>query len=143
MLPKVIIVDMRLEREFKNNGLFSKFLIDKINERLKNKEQVILLINRRGYSTYTQCLNCGKVIECPKCAIPLIYHSTTQSHKCHYCNYEIKNLTECPSCHEKALENFGAGSQRVETTAQSIFPNAIIKRLDSDSLSKKTSTLKY
>ena len=136
-LPKVIVVDMRQEREFKNNGLFSKFLIDKINDRLKNKEQTILLINRRGYSTYTQCLNCGKLIECPKCAIPLIYHSATDSHKCHYCNYEIKNLTVCPSCNEESLENFGAGSQRVEIIAQKLFPDATIKRLDSDSLSKK------
>ena len=136
-LPKVTVVDMRIEREFKNNGLFSKFLIDKINDRLKNGEQSILLINRRGFSTYTQCLNCGEVIECPKCAIPLIYHSQSGSHKCHYCNYEIKNLDECPKCHADALQNFGAGSQRIEEAAGKIFKDAVIKRLDSDSLSKK------
>lgn len=136
-LPKVTVVDMRQEREFKNNGLFSKFLIDKVNDRLKKGEQSILLINRRGYSTYTQCLSCGEVIECPKCAIPLIYHSQTNSHKCHYCNYEVKDLFECPKCHTEALQNFGAGSQRVEDIASKIFKDAIIKRLDSDSLSKK------
>lgn len=136
-LPKVTVVDMRMEREFKNNGLFSKFLIDKVNERLKSGEQTILLINRRGFSTYTQCLNCGEVIECPKCAIPLIYHLNSDSHKCHYCNYEIKGLNECPKCHADALQNFGAGSQRVEEIAAKIFKDAVIRRLDSDSLSKK------
>lgn len=136
-LPKVTVVDMRMEREFKNNGLFSKFLIDKINERIQKKEQTILLINRRGFSTYTQCLNCGEVIECPKCAIPLIYHINSNSHKCHYCNYEVKDLEECPKCHTDSLQNFGAGSQRVEEIAGKIFKDAIIKRLDSDSLSKK------
>ncbi len=136
-LPKVAIVDMRVERQFKNNGLFSKFLVDKINDRLKKGEQSILLINRRGFSTYTQCLSCGEVIECPKCAIPLIYHSSSNSHKCHYCNYEIKDLDICPKCKTDALQNFGAGSQRVEEIARKIFPDANIQRLDSDSLSKK------
>ncbi len=136
-LPKVTIIDMRQEREFKNNGLFSKFLIDKINNRIEKKEQSILLINRRGFSTYTQCLNCGEVIECPKCAIPLIYHSQTHSHKCHYCNYEIKGLDECPKCHADALQNFGAGTERIEDIAKQIFKEAVIKRLDSDSLTRK------
>ena len=136
-LPKVTIVDMRLEREFKNNGLFSKFLADKIKDRIKRGEQSILLINRRGFSTYTQCLNCGETLECPKCAIPLIYHSSSNSHKCHYCNYEVKELTECPKCHADALQNFGAGSERVEEIAKTIFKDAVIKRFDSDSLVKK------
>lgn len=136
-LPKVTVIDMRLERQFKNNGLFSKFLIDKINERIKNKEQSILLINRRGFSTYTQCLSCGAVIECPKCAIPLIYHKNTNSHKCHYCNFELKGLKLCPKCQTDALQNFGAGSQRVEEIAGAIFKDAKIVRLDSDSLNKK------
>lgn len=136
-LPKVTIVDMRLEREFKNNGLFSKFLANKIKDRIKRGEQSILLINRRGFSTYTQCLNCGETLECPKCAIPLIYHSSSNSHKCHYCNYEVKELTECPKCHADALQNFGAGSERVEEIAKTIFKDAVIKRFDSDSLTKK------
>lgn len=136
-LPKVTVVDMRFERQFKNNGIFSNFLIDKIKNRLEKKEQCILLINRRGYSTYTQCLSCAEVIECPKCAIPLIYHSSTHSHKCHYCNYEVKDLTECPKCHADSLQNFGTGSERTEEIAKKIFKEANIMRLDSDSLSKK------
>ncbi len=136
-LPKVTIVDMRQERAFKNNGLFSKFLVEKIQNRLEKKEQTILLINRRGFSTYTQCLSCASVIECPKCAIPLIYHAGSNSHKCHYCNFEIKDLDVCPKCKADALQNFGTGSERVEEVARRIFKDAAIQRLDSDSLSKK------
>ncbi len=137
-LPKVKIIDMRMERGFGNNGIFSKYLIDEIHRTVKNKNQVILLINRRGFSSYTQCMECSTVIECPKCAIPLIYHSQTHSHRCHYCNYEIKNLTKCPKCEsEGTLENFGTGTQRVEEVAAKIFPDYKIQRLDSDSLSKK------
>lgn len=137
-LPKVKIVDMRLERGMGNNGIFSKYLIDEVNNTVKAGHQVILLINRRGFSSYTQCLNCSTVIECPKCAIPLIYHASTQSHRCHYCNYEIKNLVKCPKCgEEETLENFGTGSEKVEEIAKKVFKNFKIQRLDSDSLSKK------
>lgn len=137
-LPKVQMVDMRLERGLGNNGIFSKYLIDEINKTVKNKNQVILLINRRGFSSYTQCLSCSTVVECPKCAIPLIYHSASNSHRCHYCNYEIKNLTKCPKCEEEGtLENFGTGTQRVEEIAGKIFLDMKIQRLDSDNLTKK------
>lgn len=137
-LPKVKIVDMRLERGLGNNGIFSKYLIDEIKKTVQNKNQVILLINRRGFSSYTQCMACSAVIECPRCAIPLIYHSNSKSHRCHYCNYEIKNLTACPECKEEGtLENFGTGSQRVEEIASKIFPEMTIQRLDSDNLTKK------
>ena len=137
-LPKVKIVDMRMERGFGNNGIFSQYLTDEIHKTVQNKNQVILLINRRGFSSYTQCMECSTVIECPKCAIPLIYHSQTQSHRCHYCNYEIKNLTKCPECKtEGTLENFGTGTQRVEEIAGKLFPDYKIQRLDSDSLTKK------
>lgn len=137
-LPKVKIIDMRMERGFGNNGIFSKYLIDEIHKTVKNKNQVILLINRRGFSSYTQCMECSEIIECPKCAIPLIYHSQTQSHRCHYCNHEIKNLTACPKCGaEGTLENFGTGVQRVEEIAGKIFSDYSIQRLDSDSLTRK------
>ncbi len=137
-LPEVKIIDMRMERGFGNNGIFSGYLVDEIKKTVKNKNQVILLINRRGFSSYTQCMECSNVIECPRCAIPLIYHSVTQSHRCHYCNYEIKNLTKCEKCGaEGTLENFGTGTQRVEEIAEKIFPDMKIHRLDSDSLTKK------
>src|SRR5699024_6946692 len=93
-------------------------------------------INRRGFSSYTQCMECGEVLECKKCAIPLIYHSQTNSYKCHYCGYETK-VAKCENCSSVELENFGTGSQRVEEIANKIFEGMRIARLDSDSLSKK------
>jgi len=135
-LPKVITIDMRLERAEKNYSLFSKTLINNVKTTIEKGEQVIFLINRRGYSSYTQCMECGEVIECKKCAIPLIYHSQTNSYKCHYCNYEIKNPV-CPKCGSIALEHFGMGSEKVEQKAKEFFPEYRIERLDSDSLSKK------
>lgn len=140
-LPKVTVIDMRTERFESNFGIFSRHLIESIIKTIEQKKQVILLINRRGFSTYTQCMACGEVVECERCAIPLIYHSQSNSHKCHYCNFEITNLKICPKCGDEALENFGTGVQRVEKIAKEIFQNdkicARIARLDSDSLNKK------
>ena len=136
-LPKVIVVDMRLERAEKNYSMFSKTLVKEVKETIERGEQVIFLINRRGFSSYTQCMECGEVIMCEKCAIPLIYHSQTNSYKCHYCNYEKKGELTCPKCGSNALENFGIGSQKVEITAKQFFPEYRIERLDSDNLSKK------
>ena len=136
-MAKVHVVDMREERFKSNNGIFSRALVTAIEQNLKNKKQSILLLNRRGFSTYTQCLACGEVIECPKCAIPLIFHSQTQTLKCHYCEHEEPMPIQCPKCHSEALKNCGTGVQKVELIAQKLFPDAKIVRLDSDSLSKK------
>jgi len=136
-MPKVVVVDMKSERIDGNFGIFSRTLIKNIEDTILGNKQVILLINRRGFSTYTQCMSCGKVIECEKCAVPLVYHSKDNSHKCHWCNREIKNLTKCPDCGEENLENFGVGVQRVEEIAKKACPEAKIARLDSDSLTKK------
>lgn len=135
-LPDVSVIDMKSERIDGNLGIFSKTLIEKTLETIEKKEQVIFLINRRGFSTYTQCLNCAEVIECDKCAIPLIYHAQTNSWKCHYCGYETKKII-CKNCDSEDFENFGTGSERVEEIAKKIFKDANIARLDSDSLNKK------
>ncbi len=135
-LPDVNIIDMRSERLDGNLGIFSRTLINKTIETIKHGEQVIFLINRRGFSSYTQCMECGQVLECKKCAIPLIYHSQSNSYKCHYCGYEIKKPV-CENCKSEELENFGTGSQRVEEIAKKIFEGMNIARLDSDSLNKK------
>ncbi len=135
-LPKVIIIDMKEERAERNYSIFSRTLINNVKETIKKGEQVIFLINRRGFSSYTQCMECGTVLECPKCAIPLIYHSATNSYKCHYCNH-IEYEPRCPKCNSDALEHFGLGSQKVEIVAKEVFPDYKIERLDSDSLSKK------
>ena len=135
-LPKVIIIDMKEERAERNYSIFSRTLMKNVKETVEKGEQVIFLINRRGFSSYTQCMECGSVVECPKCAIPLIYHKDTNSYKCHYCNHE-EFEPKCPKCNSDSLENFGLGSQRVEMVAREAFPDYRIERLDSDSLSKK------
>ena len=135
-LPKVVVIDMKAERAERNYTLFSKTLKKNVEETIARGEQVIFLINRRGFSSYTQCMECGEVIECKKCAIPMIYHAQTNSHKCHYCNSELHNA-KCPKCDSEALEHFGLGSEKVEIQARAIFPEYKIERLDSDSLSKK------
>ncbi len=137
ILPKVVIIDMKSERIDGNFGVFSRTLVKNVEETLEKGHQVIFLINRRGFSTYTQCMACGTVLECPKCAVPLVYHAQTNTHKCHWCSYEVKNLTSCPKCSDETLENFGVGVQRVESLAQKIFKEAKIARLDSDVLNKK------
>ena len=136
-LAKVRVIDMREERFRANNGIFSRALINAIEQNLRDKKQTIILMNRRGFSTYTQCMACGEVIQCPKCAIPLIFHSQTQSLKCHYCDHEQPMITECPKCGSDAIRNCGTGVQRVEIVAKKLFHDCNIERLDSDSLSKK------
>ncbi len=136
-MAKVKVVDMREEHFRANHGIFSRALVNAIEENLRDGKQSIILMNRRGFSTYTQCMACGEVIECPKCAIPLIFHSETQTMKCHYCNYETELITECPKCGSDALRNSGTGVQKVEIVAQKLFPDCRIERLDSDSLARK------
>lgn len=140
LLPKVCVIDMKEERQEKNYTLFSRTLKEQVKKTIENGNQVIFLINRRGFSSYTQCMECGTIIECPKCAIPLIYHSSDDSYKCHYCNYEIKN-PKCKKCDSENFEHFGMGSQKVEIAAKAHFPDYRIERLDSDSLSKKNEHL--
>ena len=136
-LAKVRVIDMREEHFRANNGIFSRALVSAIEQNLKDKKQTIILMNRRGFSTYTQCLACGEVIQCPKCAIPLIFHSQTQTLKCHYCEHEQPMITQCPKCGSDAIRNCGTGVQRVELVAQKLFPDSNIARLDSDTLSRK------
>lgn len=136
-LPKVITIDMREERQERNYTLFSRTLIENTKKTIEEGNQVIFLINRRGYSNYTQCMECGAVLECPKCAIPMIFHAQDNTYKCHYCASTLSAPAKCPKCGSEAMENFGAGSQKVELQAREIFKDYKIERLDSDSLNKK------
>lgn len=136
-MAKVRVIDMREEHFRANHGVFSRALVSAIEKNLRDKKQTIILMNRRGFSTYTQCLACGEVIQCPKCAIPLIFHSQTQTLKCHYCEHEEPLVTTCPKCGSDALRNCGTGVQKVEIIAKKLFPDCTIERLDSDAMSKK------
>ncbi len=135
-LPTVKIVDM-MEEVKKGNFIFSDELVNKMKEVINNDEQVILLLNRRGYSTTVNCSYCGYTYKCPNCDITLTYHKSTDNLRCHYCGYTIKKSNTCPNCHEQSLTYLGLGTEKVETELQKILPEAKIIRMDQDTTSKK------
>ena len=135
-LPLVNIVDMNKEIR-KVKGHFSLELIDAIRSRLDRKEQVILLLNRRGYSSFVTCKNCGYTFKCPKCDITLTYHKSSNTLRCHYCGHGEKVYDICPSCKEKALNNLGVGTQKIEEELNKLFPNSKVLRMDFDTTSRK------
>ncbi len=136
-MARVVVLDLKEEKTEGNSGIFSRTLINAIKKNLEGKKQTILLINRRGFSTFTMCEGCQTVIQCPKCAIPMIWHSSDAKLKCHYCNHEQSFPEFCPKCGSSALKRSGTGIQRVEEIAAKIFPDANIARIDSDVLTKK------
>lgn len=135
-LPQVEIIDMNEEFK-KSHGLFSEKLFSKIKEKIERKEQVILLLNRRGYSSFVTCKNCGYTVKCPHCDITLTYHKSSSLLRCHYCGYATKLMHICPECHEKSLTNLGIGTEKVEEELNSLFPDVNILRMDVDTTSKK------
>ncbi len=134
-LPAVRVVDMRNER----NGLFSEKLIKLIEDRLNKKEQIILFLNRRGYSSFLQCTNCGKLFKCPDCDISLCYHKYNNTLKCHYCGYLKETPRTCPDCNGYMFSYGAAGTEQSEDLIASLFPEASVKRMDSDTAKGKDS----
>lgn len=137
-LANVTVVDMREEFYRESRSIFSNTLINAVNETLDKKKQVILLMNRRGFYTHVQCKTCGEIIKCPQCDVPMIYHTTDKTLKCHWCNTSIELPELCPKCGSPEIKMGGVGTQRIETITQKLFPNAKIERMDSDVLSSKT-----
>ena len=137
-LPDVLIVDM-VEEIKKGNFIFSEKLITEIQNKLLNNEQVILLLNRRGYSTTINCSSCGFTYKCPNCDITLTYHKSTNNLRCHYCGYAITKNDICPNCREDGLNYLGLGTEKVEIELKKIFNEAKIIRMDQDTTSKKGS----
>ena len=135
-LPSVNIIDMNREIK-KVRGHFSKELIESIRSRLEKNEQVILLLNRRGYSSFVTCKNCGYTFKCPNCDITLTYHKSSNTLRCHYCGHGEKVFDTCPSCKEKSLNNLGVGTQKIEEELNKLFPESKILRMDYDTTSKK------
>ncbi len=131
-LPPVEIVDMRLELQRGNLGLFSEALLQALSEALAASEQVILLLNRRGLATVVQCRACGHVEVCPLCDVPLAYHADRSLLLCHRCNFRRPPPSTCPACHSGAVSYYGAGTQRVERDVRRIFPKARVVRWDHD-----------
>lgn len=136
-LPKVELIDMANEIRKNNYSLFSTALKNKIQSCLDNNEQVILLLNKRGYATYVRCLDCGEVVKCPHCDVTLTYHKHDGKLRCHYCEYQSEMLTTCPSCHSSDLRSVGSGTQKVEEQLTSMFHNAKVIRYDVDTTKSK------
>jgi primosomal protein N' (replication factor Y) len=138
VLPKVEIVDM-VEEIKKRNIIFSESLLNKLNERLENNEQSIILLNRRGYSTIITCKACGYKYSCPHCDITLTYHKTSNNLRCHYCGYAVYKKDNCPSCNEQAITDYGLGTEKLELELKKKLPNARIIRMDADTTRNKGS----
>lgn len=137
-LPAVQLVDMREELKKGHRSIFSEMLLEEINNNLKQREQTILFLNRRGYSTFVSCRNCGYVAMCPKCDVSLTFHRDHGELKCHYCGYETKNISNCPQCSSSQfLKYFGVGTQRIEHEIKQLFPEASTLRMDVDTTTQK------
>ena len=135
-LPLVTLVNMHDEMK-KGNRVISDLLHDKISHALKNNEQVILLLNRRGYTTTLVCHDCGYTAKCPNCDIPLTYHKGINKLKCHYCNYVTNLITKCPECKSEKINNFGMGTEKLEAVIKEMFKEANVVRMDVDTTSRK------
>lgn len=136
-LPQVHLIDMRQAGRYAPAADISRELAENIQEKLALNEQVVLMLNRRGYSSFLMCRECGKVLKCPNCDISLTYHKDTNSLKCHYCGHEEAVPLKCPHCHSKELRYFGTGTQRVEKELAELFPAARILRMDVDTTRRK------
>ena len=136
-LPIIKLVDMNEEVK-KRNFIISSELDKEIRRCLLNKEQVILLLNRRGYSTFISCSNCGYVYKCPNCDISLIYHKSSNNLTCHYCGYSKKMDKLCPECHENAIKDLGLGTEKLEELIKEKY-SAKVLRMDADTTSRKGS----
>ena len=138
-LPSVEIVDMRAELKNGNKSIFSVALYQEMRKNLEEKRQVILFLNRRGYSTFVSCRSCGYVMKCKECGISLTYHKARNAAVCHLCGYYEKLPPVCPVCQGKYIRHFGTGTEKVEEVAKELFPEYTVDRLDLDTTTKKGS----
>ena len=137
-MPDIQIVDMRVE-VMRQRGLvtLSRLLVDHMHQRFERKEQIILFINRRGYSSSLQCRKCGHVEQCPHCSVAMTYHRADETLKCHWCAHERGAPVVCPACAAPDIRWRGLGTQRVEEAVRRVLPRARMERMDSDTMSKK------
>ncbi|WP_040948590.1 primosomal protein N' [Gorillibacterium massiliense] len=142
-LPPVSIVDMRQELTEGNRSMFSRPLHAALQERLERGEQSVLLLNRRGYSTFVMCRTCGFTLQCPHCDIALTYHQNSRMVRCHYCGHAEQQPQKCPSCESLHIRYFGTGTQRVEEELAKLFPGIRVIRMDVDTTSEKGSHEKW
>lgn len=136
-MPKVEIIDMRAELHAGNRTMFSRALVDKMKLAISKNEQIVLLLNRRGYSNFALCRDCGHVEQCPNCDISLTYHKGHKALKCHYCSYEMPMPEKCPSCKSHLINFFGTGTERVEEALKKLMPELKVIRMDVDTTRRK------
>ncbi|HOI29217.1 MAG TPA: primosomal protein N' [Melioribacteraceae bacterium] len=137
-LPEIKLIDVTLEKKKKKmEGVFSRVMLDEINARLNKKESVIILQNRRGFATQVFCNDCGEVITCNDCSVPMVHHLNKNILQCHYCGI-VKHVPKaCPVCGSLSLKFFGTGTQRVEDELDFYFPESKVERVDSDAINRK------
>jgi len=138
-LPETTVVDMRREMADGNMSIFSRRLAEELSANLKKGQQSILFLNRRGFSSFVSCRNCGFVAQCPNCNVSLTYHKSIDRLVCHYCDYSHKVYNACPECSSKYIKHFGIGTQRVSDEVSALFPDARVIRMDADTTSARFS----
>jgi len=138
-LPSTLIVDMREELRDGNRTMFSRQLSQAIQDRLQRKEQIVIFLNRRGFSTFVMCRSCGHSLQCPHCDISLTYHRNNRTVRCHYCGYAEVEPNTCPSCESNHIRFFGTGTQKVEEELSKHFPGIRVIRMDIDTTTQKGS----
>ncbi|MGI6211174.1 MAG: replication restart helicase PriA [Anaerovoracaceae bacterium] len=136
-LPDIQIVDRREELKAGNDSVFGSVLTQKIRETLSRKQQVILFLNRRGYSTSVRCVDCGEPLRCPECGITLVYHKRENAAVCHYCGKKFPVPDKCPECGSSRIRYLGAGTEKIEEMTRDLFPGAEVARLDLDTAGAK------
>ena len=136
-LPKIQIVDMMNEFRLGNSGIFSSQLISDLANVVNEKKQAMIFINRRGFSSFMMCRECGYVAKCETCDVNLVYHREDNRLKCHYCGKQYRTLDRCPNCGSDKIKQGAVGTERVVSELKEIFPNVKILRMDNDTTSKK------
>ncbi|OJF89734.1 primosomal protein N' [Alkalibacterium sp. 20] len=136
-MPEVDVIDMRDEAKKGNHSIFSESLLTALAERIERKEQSVLLLNRRGYSSFVMCRDCGYVLECPNCDISQTLHMDTKTMKCHYCGHEEAIPKKCSQCDSRSIRYYGTGTQKVEEELKTLLPQSRIIRMDVDTTRKK------
>ncbi|MGI6748645.1 MAG: replication restart helicase PriA [Anaerovoracaceae bacterium] len=138
-LPSILTIDMRDELKNGNKSIFSIALYHEMKKNLEENRQVILFLNRRGYSSFISCRSCGYVMKCRECGISYTYHKSRNEAVCHYCGVHEKVPDKCPVCNSRYLKHFGTGTEKVEEVTRQIFPEYTVDRLDLDTVTKKGS----
>src|SRR5216110_1981278 len=136
-MPLIRVIDLRQEQRSERAPILSEKLRSAISARIAKREQTILFLNRRGFSTSLLCSKCGKARDCPNCSVALTFHRSMSRLNCHLCGHTATVPKKCPECGQDALIYVGFGTEKVESTVAQIFPNAVVKRMDADSMSRK------